>query len=333
MATRVQSLVVGMGLAKESAYNTASSSFIRFEKTNMDITSPESNNETDATWIGKGVEFAENLYPVNNDTSNKIEKYGSVEFMTAALAYGLGNVSQTSGTYTITAMNPSTSLQLPSFSWVEQVEESGSAAIDNLYTGCCVENLGIKFQYGPGLKSVTCDMAWRGSGATTSPSGVSVPATQTDHHALGSGMALTINGVDYVAAATGLEGSFTWNNNLMANEGYYIGSGLDAAGYANRGRLWYGNRVAGFDFTVLLLNSSAEYSKLRALTTGTATMTFNYDSTHQVVIELQKVGFKKVMNTQTNGLVSVRVTAEPMYDLTNGIITVTAKCPISGIAQ
>jgi hypothetical protein len=62
-------------------------------------------------------------------------------------------------------------------------------------------------------------------------------------------------------------------------------------------------------------------------------MTFPYDATHTVTITIEKVGFTKVENTETEGLVTVKVTAEPMFDLTNGVIAVTAKCGITGIAQ
>ena len=333
MATRVQSLQIGLGKAKEAAYNTPSASFIRLQKINMDITSPVSSNETDADWIGKGNEFAETLFKTNTDVSNRMQKYGSAEFLTYVLAYGLGVVDETTGVYTITPADPGTTLQLPSFSVVEQLAEGGGSAIDNLYHGCVVDNFAINFQSGPGLKSVSADMAFRGSGAVTTPSAVSLPALTTEHHALAAGMSLTVDGVDYVAAGTGIAGSFTWSNALLADEGYYLGSGIDANGYATRGRLEYGKRVAGFEFTVRLLSTSLEYTKLRALTTGTATMVFPYDSTHTVTIVLEKVGFTKVENTEANGIVAVKVTALPMFDLTNGVVTVTAKCGVSGIAQ
>jgi hypothetical protein len=333
MATRVQSLILGLGLSAEDSYNTASADFLRFTKVNMDITSPVSSNETDADWIGKGNEFAENLFKTNTDVSNRIQKFGSAEFLTYILAYGLGVVSETSGVYTITPADPGTTLQLPSFSVVEQIPEGGGSAIDNMYTGCVVDTFAINFSYGPGLKSVTSEMTFRGSGAVTTPSAITVPAVTGEHHALASGMSLSINGVDYVSAATGLTGAFTWNNNLLADEGYFIGSGEDGSGYATRGRLEYGKRVAGFEFTARMLSTSAEYTKLRALTTGTAVMVFPYDATHTVTITLEKVGFTKVENMETNGIVSVKVTAVPMFHLTNGVVSVTAKCGVTGIAQ
>jgi hypothetical protein len=329
---RVQGLKIATGLAAESSYNTASSTFLGWEQLNLDIISPDSNTENDSAWIGKGNEFAENIFPTYNDVQGTFEKYGSAEWMTYGLCYALGGVSYSSPTYTITPINPSTTLQLPSFSIGEQLPDGGGNAIDNLYTGCVMDSFQIDFKYGPGLKSVSTKGTFRGSGSVTSPSGVSYPAVESEHFTLGSGMSLVINGVDYVAASTGLEGSFSWNNNLVADLGYFIGSGVDAKGFATRANLLIGARKAAFSFTAFLTSTSAEYTKLRNLTTGTATMTFTYDGTHTVEIELQKVAFEKVENTNVDGIAAVRVSVLPMYDLTNGVVTVTAKCGITGIA-
>jgi hypothetical protein len=332
MATRVQSLILGLGLAKEAAYNTASATFMRLSKINMDITSPISSVETDRDWIGKGNEFATTLFKTNTDVTNRIQKYGSAEFLTWLLCYGLGHVVESpSLTYTITPLDPATTLQLPSFSVVEQLAEGGGSAIDNLYQGCCIDSFAINFASGPGLKSVSAECNFRGSGLVTTPSAVSVPAVTTEHHALASGMSLSINGVDYVAAASGVSGSFTWSNALLAEEGYYLGSGEDGAGFAVRNRLEYGKRVAGFEFTARLLSSSLEYTKLKALTTGSAVIVLPYDTTHTATITLTEVGFIKTENTEQNGLVTVKVTAEPMFNST--IVTCVTKCGITGICQ
>jgi hypothetical protein len=329
---RVQGLKIATGLAAESSYNTASATFLGWEQLNLDIVSPDSNTENDAAWVGKGNEFAENIFPTYNDVQGTFEKYGSAEWLTYGLAYALGGVSYSSPTYTITPISPATTLQLPSFSVAEQLPDGGSTSIDNLYTGCVMDSFSIDFKYGPGLKSVSTKGSFRGSGAVTTPSAITYPAVESEHFALGSGMSLTINGVDYVAASSGLEGSFSWNNALLADLGYTIGSGTDAKGFQNRASLLIGARKCAFSFTAFLSSSSAEYTKLRNLTTGTATMTFLYDSTHTVTIELQKVAFEKVENTNVDGIASVRVSVLPMYDLSNGLVTVTAKCGITGIA-
>jgi hypothetical protein len=331
MATRVQSLLQGLGKAKEADYNTASSTFVSFPKINMDIVSPLATNEDNADWIGKGNEFATQLFKTNVDVSGRLQKYGSAEFLTYILAYGLGGVAEATGVYTLTPINPATTLQLPSFSVVEQLPEGGSTAIDNMYTGCVVDSLSINFSYGAGLKSVTSEMTFRGSGEVTTPSGIDLPAATAEHHALSAGMTMTINGVDYVAAATGLSGSFTWYNGLLADQGYYVGSGLDANGYAVRNRLEYGKRVATLEFTARLLATSTEFAKLQALTIGSGTLTFLYDSTHTVSIAFTDIGFEKVENTQVEGLVAVKVTAKPIFNST--LLTVTAKCGVTGIAQ
>lgn len=329
---RVQGLKIASGLAAESSYNTASATFLGWEQLNLDVISPDSNTENDAAWVGKGNEFAENIFPTFNDVQGTFEKYGSAEWLTYLLCFGFGNISFSTPTYTVTPIDPATSLQLPSFSVAEQLPDSGSTAIDNLYTGCVLDSFQIDFKYGPGLKSISTKSSFRGSGAVTTPSGISYPAVESEHFALGSGMSLVINGVDYVAASSGLEGTISWNNNLLADQGYVIGSGTDAKGFANRSKLIIGDRKCGFSFTTYLSSTSAEYTKLRNLTTGTATITFAYDSTHTVTIEFQKVSFEKVQNTNVEGIATVRVTVLPMFDLSNGLITATCKCGITGIA-
>ena len=230
IATRDQSLLFGLGLAKESAYNTPSASFLRMTKVNADITSPASNIESDKDWIGKGDEFSREIFKTNVDVAGRIQKFGSAEWLTYVLAYGLGGVTEATGSYMLKPLDPAETLQLPSFSVVQQVPEGGAMAIDQLYHGCVVDSFGITFQYGPGLKSVSSEMTFRGSGEVTSPSAVVLPAVTPEHHALAAGMSLSVNGVDIVAAATGLSGSVTWNNALLADQGYYIGSGLDDGG-------------------------------------------------------------------------------------------------------
>src|ERR1044071_2782255 len=106
MAVRVQSLRIGLGKDKEAAYNTPSTTFVRFPKIGMEISSPSAITESDAAWIGKGDEFARNLFKSHTDVSQRISKYGSCEFLTFMLAYLLGGVSETTGTYTIKPINP-----------------------------------------------------------------------------------------------------------------------------------------------------------------------------------------------------------------------------------
>lgn len=335
MAARVQQLILGLGKPKQADISTISASFIRFKKLNTDISSIGFSTENDAAEIGKGDEFisAAGVFPVAFSPGGRLEKYSSAEFMTWALCYALGNVAESANIYTITPIDPGTTLELPYFSVVEQVPEGGSTCIDNAFIGCQLEDFLYEFSYGPGRASGKVTTSWVGSGKLTTPSGVSVPAVQTENNMLTASMALTIIGVNVVTLKTILKGSFGWKNNIMLNAGFYPGSGTQN-GAQIRGRMEIGSRVPTFQFTVRLLTGSLEYTKLLALTTGTVVLTVTYDATHTTTITLQSVSFEMIENTETDGLCTITVTAAVKMHASNGIVTAVSKCgTLSGIAQ
>jgi hypothetical protein len=334
VATRIQGLVLGLGKAKQANISTASASFLRFKQINTDVSSNGFSTESDKDEIGKGNEFtsAAGVYPVAFSPGRRIEKFATAEFVTWAVAYGLGNVAEASSIYTILPIDPATTLELPYFTLVEQLAEGGGSAIDNAFVGCAIDDWQLDFNIGPGRQSAKFSCSWMGSGLLTSPSGVSVPALTTEHHMLGASMALTINGRNYVSDKTILKGSLGWKNNLMGDAGFFPGSGVQS-GAAVRGRLEIGNRVPSFRFSARQLATSDEYTKLFAQTTGTAVLTLTFDSTHTVTFTLQSVSYRSVENTDQDGIASVTVEAEPKFDATNGVLTCTAKCGITGIGQ
>jgi hypothetical protein len=204
MAARVQQLILGLGSGKQASISAAAATFLRFKKLDTSLTTPKPVFENDAAEIGKGHEFITQTFPSHYDVGNRIEKYASAEFVTWAVAYALGNIAQTGSsapyTYTITPLNPGTTLELPYFSLVEQVAEGGGNAIDNLHVGCAMEDFTYQFNYGPGRASSKMTVNWVGSGLLTTPSGITVPALTTENNMLAASMALTINGVDYVGS-------------------------------------------------------------------------------------------------------------------------------------
>jgi len=336
MSARVQGLILGLGKNKQANIATASATFLRFKKIDTTLTSPHAVTENDAAEIGKGNEFISAVYPVSYDVANRIEKYASAEFTAWAWAYALGSVVESGATpnfiLTVVPINPATGLELPYFSVIEQVPEGGGSAIDNMYVGCAIEDVTYQFSYGPGRASSKCLVNWAGSGLLTQPSGVVVPALQTEKHMLAQSMALTINGVDYVSNKRILSGSIAWKNNLMLSAGFFPGSGLQN-GYATRGRLEIGSRVPSLTFTVRLVSGSDEYTKLVAQTTGTAVLTVNYDANNSAQWTWQQISYQVVENTEADGIVACTVTVAPQYNATNGILTFVGKCGITGIAQ
>jgi hypothetical protein len=336
MAARVQQLILGIGKGKQAAIGTAGTTFLRFKKLNADLTTPKPIFENDAAEIGKANEFIAQTYPSHYEVANRFEKYASAEFVTWAAAYGLGNIVQTGSsspyTYTITPLNPGTTLELPYFSVVEQVSEGGGNCVDNLYVGCAVEDFMYQANYGPGPKSSKMTVNWAGSGLLTSPSAITVPALTIENNMLSASMALSVNGVDYVATKRILSAEVGWKNNLLLNAGFFPGSGLQN-GCQVRGRMEIGARVPSFKFTARLLYGSTEYNTLIAQTTGTAILSVQHDANNSVSFAFQQMAFQAVENGEGDGIVTVVVTGAPEYNSANGILTVTALCSIAGIAQ
>jgi hypothetical protein len=336
MATRVQNLILGLGTSKQANISTPGSTFVRFKKLNTTITTPQLVTENDAAEIGKGNEFISQTFPSHVNVANSIEKFASSEFVSWTAAYALGNVVVTGSTapysYTITPIDPSTTLELPYFSVVEQISEGGGMAVDNLYTGCAINDWTYSFNSGPGRASSKMSVNWVGSGIYTSPSAITVPALTTEDNMLAGSMALSVNGVDYVANGRIVSGSIGWSNNLMLNAGFYPGSGLEN-GYQTRGRIEIGARAASFQFTVRAIHGSTEYTTLQNQTSGTATLTVSHDANNSLTFNFPEMLFQAVNNGDSDGLVTFNITGAPAYNSTSGILTVTTKCGIPAIAS
>jgi hypothetical protein len=335
MATRIQNTIIGMSTDKQADISTASSNFVRFKKLNTSLTSPAYVMENDAPEIGKGNEWISQVFKSHVSAKNTVEKFASSEWVTWATAFTLGNVSvvsptspATGYTYTITPIDPTVTLELPYFSYVEQVPEGGGEAIDNLFVGCSMEEFTYSFNYGPGRASSKLTASWDGSGQITTPSGVTVPAITTEHNMLAASMTLTINGVDYVGSARIVSGSIGYKNNLLLNQGYFPGSG-ELNGYQVRGRQEIGARAASFAFVVRAVHGSTEYSTLTGQSSGTAVLSVNYDSNNSVQFTFEKMYFQAVELGEVDGLVTFHVTGAPAYDATNGLLSITAVTPVS----
>jgi hypothetical protein len=334
MAARVQQLVLGLGLGSQTNITTPSAAFLRFKKIDMALTTPKPVFENDAAEIGKGHEFATATFPSHYDVANRIEKYASAEFVAWAVSFGLGNVVQSGSSpnyvYTVTPINPGTTLELPYFSVVEQVPEGGGSAIDNLHIGCAIEDFTYAFTYGPGRASSKMTVNWVGSGKLTTPSGITVPALTAESNMLAASMALTVNGIDLVATKRILSGTIGWKNNLLLNAGFHPGSG-EQNGLQIRDRMEIGARVATFQFTARLLATSTEYALLVAQTAGSAVLSVNYDTNHSVTFTFPQLAFQMVENTEADGIVAITVTGTPEYATSGGVFSAVCNCGIAGI--
>ena len=138
-------------------------------------------NEDDRAEIGKGHEFPTELFKSHyNMPTYEISKYASSEFLAWAMAFSLGNVTVSGGsgtppspyTYVVVpalgATNP-TGLELPYFSFVQQIRPGGSAILDEIFVGCAVKGWKLSIKNSPGRASAMCSAECVTTGQYTSP--------------------------------------------------------------------------------------------------------------------------------------------------------------------
>jgi hypothetical protein len=164
---------------------------------------------------------------------------------------------------------------------------------------------------------------------------VTLPTQLTEHLLPSASLAVSINGVDYVTNKNIVSLETSWKNNVRLDSGFFPGSGFQASGDgtsgAVRGRMEFGNRVGTLKFVARFDNTSAEYTKLKAQTSGTAVMTLSFDTNNSLQLTWQKMIFNNVEITETDQFATVAVECTPIYDSTNGLLTAVAKCGIDAI--
>ena len=352
MATRIQAMVLGMGVKKQTNITTIAdpTSFVRMRKTDAGVYFSDFMTEDDAAEIGKGSEFATQVYPTNWDLMGDIQKFGSNEFVTWCWAYALGNVTYAAPTYTIVPINANTTIELPYFPIAVGLQEGGSATqANNLYTGCMLGNVTTNFSSGTGRKTVTTSATFHGSGIVTpSLSGVTIPSTVlSEHYMLSPSMSATILTTNYVTTGNLISGSLTWNNNPLLDLGYYPGSQIQSITVGStpslyssvRGRIECGARSAGFTFEARLRNNSPEYAALVSQQTGTVAITLTFGSAvsgsvPSITWTWEQVSYKAVRIADQSGIATVQVTASLQDSGTNGVVSISSTCPgLANIAQ
>jgi hypothetical protein len=243
-------------------------------------------------------------------------------------------------TYTCTPLFPSAgdAAELPYFSYCEQIRPGAGVVLDRMAIGCAVEGFQISVGSGPGRANSKLSVEFVGSGKVTdSATGITMPAATSEKLLPSASLTLTINGVDYVTNKNIVSLETGWKNNIRMDSGFFPGSGFQTAGDGStgaiRGRLEFGNRAGNLRFVARFENGSAEYTKLKAQTTGTAVIHLQFDVNNALDLTWQKVAFQTVEIGETDGILTVAVECTPMYDASNGILTAVAKCGVDGICQ
>jgi hypothetical protein len=336
----INELMNGWGFGKQTDIVTPNTLAQIWRLTNLN-TKPWAKvpvNEDDRAEIGKGHEFPTMLFKSHyNMPVYEITKYGSSEWLAWVIAFALGNVTASTGQYVIVpalgATNP-TGLELPYFSFVQQIRPGGSAVLDEILVGCAVKGWKLSIKNTPGRASVMCTAEIVTTGQYATPSTITLPAAATLHE-FNAGMisALNINGIDYLTGGSGkqfVSADMSWENNFRP--GFFPGSGSQD-GYQIQGRFEWGDRVFGLNTVVRVQYGSTEYANLIALTTGTATITLTKDTNNSFTALVQKMAFSTAELGNTDGIVTLAVTGTQLYDPTNGLVTFTIKTPQAGICQ
>ena len=331
----INELLIGWGLGKQTDIATANlvANVWRMGNLNAKPWPQKPVTEDDSKEIGKSHEFATALFKSHYDPPiYQIQKYASSEMLGWMLCFGLGHPPViASGQYTITPLMPATDgTELPYFSFIQQIRPGGSSVLDQMLVGCAVKAWKLAINSSPGRGSAMCTADCWTSGKYTEPSAITMPAATVPHEMNAGGLTCTINGVDYITPKSFISLDMGMDN--VIRPGYFPGSGSQD-GYQIQGRAEIGDRIPTFSFVARYANGSTELTLLRALTTGTAGIGLSYDSNNSLAATWQKIGFEMVELSDAAGIVTVMVTAIPMYHATNGLFSAVVKCPVTGIGQ
>jgi hypothetical protein len=341
---RILETGIGFGKKKQAAIGTANvvGDLWSFWKLNPELSGVVLNTEDDAAEIGKGHEFATEVFPVSWDGNFKLQKYTSSEFAAWAFAFAMGNVVKSGTTpnwiYTISPFSPNAGdpVELPYFSFVEQVRTTPNSLIDRMLVGCQVEGFTLQVNSGPGRQSSQLTVDVVGSGKLTEPSALVIPARTAEHLLLGASMAFNVHAADYVALKNIISATFTWKNNIDLAAGFYPGSGFQTGGDSTtgaiRGRLEYGVRAIGLSYVVRLKSDSTEWAALKAGTSFTdVALSLSAGANDSLAITFPKAKFKVVNFAESGGWIAANCTLDPLYNA--GIVGVVAHCTTTDICQ
>ncbi len=339
MAVKTRELKAGFGFRKQTNISTVSIDGHLWSPTKINrvLTTPGFNNEDDSEDLGKGHEFASQVFPSGVDVSVPFDTRMSSEVMCWAAAFGLGNVVKTGSApnfiYTCTPINQvAAGEELPYFTYVEQIPRPGGNFWDIAYIGMALQRFEVSLRPGISRDNSQLRMVFAGSGRQDNPSGKTIPSTLTQTALNAGNLVLTIMGANYITLKTFEELTWGWENNIDLEGGYFPGSGVDASGYNLRGRLEFGNRRAFCNFRTRIRQNSPEYTNLKNLSTGTAVITQDANANSGYTATFHKVGVRAIQIGETSaGFATFDVELSPMWDNTNGILTVVGKCQTDNI--
>jgi hypothetical protein len=320
----------------------AAADMLALSQTNRTIGIPELVNETNEDDLGKGHEWATQVFKSHWNVNQPWD--GRLSSQNAALlaVFGLGSYSTpvpvgTGGfKYTCVPLdNLTEGLEMPSTTFLQTVRQAGDFLLDNALIGMVCEEFGFKFTSGPGRENALMSSVWVGCGKYTTPSTIALmEATIEDLLNSGGAVTLTAGGVDYIATKRFLDLNFNFKNNIMLDQGFYPGSGLQN-GANIRGRMRHGKRAIALQIAAEMEHDSAELANYLNQTEVTASILIEGAALgavkHALEITIPRVIVKAAPIGDNNNILSITPDFAFLKHSTNGVLTIAVTTDVNNI--
>jgi hypothetical protein len=185
-------------------------------KVNPSMATVNPITEDDSQDIGKGDEFAANVYKTSVDTAVPIEKFTSSESAAWTFCFATGKATKSgtapSFTYVAVPGDPVVNcINLPPFTYYEQIRPTPNSVVDHGLIGCVINSFGLTMESGPGRANCKLTVAAVGTGKLAVPSAIVLPANTAEHFLNAASATINIGGIDYIANQSFISFAFTWN--------------------------------------------------------------------------------------------------------------------------
>ena len=231
--------------------------------------------------------------------------------------------------HVFSTMDLSASRQLPSRSWVEKV----GSAINRLHPGVCIAQLALS---GEGVGRLVASGQWTGSGKEVEPSGLTGADITGLHYLYESQCTVKFdNGVTVTNMATAPNRLNSWRveiiNQLLQEDGFIPGAGVfQTTGNFESGEVRSELLLGDQNFNIVTNVRLLSDDPLRAYLKSQASLIFTNDIVggviaggdgsfnHKLSMKAYKAPFKAIELGNRSGLVSLQITANPLFDLVSG---------------
>lgn len=302
-------------------------------QTNTDFINATPVNEDDQADLGKGV-YTTELFPEFIQSGGAWNGRLTAEAAAMLTCFGIGAAVK-SGTFTYTAIAPdfaTTGLDLPTTTFVYQIQSPSGAVSDKLMMAMACEEFGFNFKQGPGRDNALFTSSWLGAGGFTKPSGIAIPTIYAENTINAGGItSLSFGGFNYFSNLRFIDFKFGWKNNIRDASSYFPGSG-NQSGFQLRGRIRRGTPSITLQTTVECDSGSDEEDLLIAGTPGTGTIiAASATSGCSLEIDFYKIIPKATPLQDVDGIASFTVDWTVLQHPTNGVLQIVSKCLQDGI--